>query len=66
MHELRVLSVDACANPLYLRLGLTDAAIASAVGQAGCSVLTNDSELYAALYGNGSSVVLFDHLREFL
>jgi predicted nucleic acid-binding protein len=43
LDELEIRSVDACANTVYVRLGLTDAAIAAAARLRGCSVLTNDS-----------------------
>ncbi|MBI4904650.1 MAG: PIN domain-containing protein [Acidobacteria bacterium] len=66
LRELQMTSADACATPLYMRLGLTDAAIAEAAKLHHCSVLTNDSGLFAALAGEGSSVALFDHLRDLL
>ncbi len=66
LRELQITSADACATPLYQRLGLTDAAIAEAARLHRCSVLTNDSGLYAALANEGSSVAMFDHLRDWL
>jgi predicted nucleic acid-binding protein len=66
LHELKIPSADACATPLYMRLGLTDAAIAEAARVHHCSVLTNDAGLYAALADEGSSVALFNHLRDLL
>ena len=66
MLELEIPSADACASPLYFRLGLTDAAIARAARLQGCSVLTNDSGLYAALSEEGSSVAMFNLFRAFL
>src|SRR5690606_28488561 len=66
MLELRIPSADACANPSYLRLGLTDAAIAQAARLQGCSVLTNDSGLYTALADEGSYVAMFNGLRDLL
>jgi predicted nucleic acid-binding protein len=66
MDELNIRSVEACANALYVRLGLTDAAISAAAKIRGCSVLTNDSVLFAALAAEGSSVPMFDHFRHFL
>jgi predicted nucleic acid-binding protein len=66
MRELNISSADACATSLYLRLGLTDAAIAEAARLQGCSVLTNDSVLYAALADEGSYVAMFNHFRDFL
>ena len=64
--ELQLTSFDACATPLYRRLGLTDAAIAEAARRHRCSVLTADSDLYVALANEGSSVAMFDHLRQWL
>ena len=66
LRELQITSVDACATPLFMRLGLTDAAIAEAARLHRCSVLTNDSGLYTALANEGSPVAMFDHLREWL
>ncbi len=66
LRELQITSVEACATPLFMRLGLTDAAIAEAARLHRCSVLTNDSGLYTALANEGSSVAMFDHLREWL
>ena len=66
LRELRITSADACATPLFMRLGLTDAAIAEAARLHHCSVLTNDSGLYAALADEGSSVAMFNHLRDLL
>jgi predicted nucleic acid-binding protein len=66
MQELTIASLDVCASPLYLRLGLTDAAIAAAARQQRCSVLTNDGALYAALSADGSHAALFDDLRKLL
>jgi len=64
--ELTIYSVEACATALYMRLGLTDAAIAEAARRHHCSVLTNDSGLFAALSNEGSSVAMFNHFRAFL
>lgn len=66
MQELPVNSLEACTETCYTNLGLTDAALGMAARQTGCSVLTNDSNLYATLLGEGASVVKFDHLRELL
>lgn len=66
LEELPVASLDACDSANYRRLGLTDAAISLTVKRRGCSVLTNDSDLYVALREEGASVVKFDHLRELL
>ena len=66
MSEVNIGSVEACANTLYMRLGLTDAAIAAAAKVRGCSVLTNDSALYTALAAEGSHVAMFNHFRQLL
>lgn len=66
MEELPIASLDACASAYYRRLGLTDAAIGLAAKQRGCSVVTNDSDLYLALLEEGASVLKFDDLREML
>ena len=66
MEELPIASLDACASTHYRRLGLTDAAIGLAAKQRGCSVLTNDSDLYLALLEDGASVLKFDDLRKML
>jgi len=66
LREFQITSADACATPLYMRLGLTDAVIAEAARLHRCSVLTNDSGLHAALAQEGSSVVMFNHLRDLL
>lgn len=66
LRELQVPSADAAASPLYVRLGLTDAAIVTAARPVGCSVLTNDSGLYTALLADGLHVVRFDDLRNLL
>lgn len=66
MRELQITSAEACAAPLYMRLGLTDAAIAEAARLQRCSVLTNDSGLYSALADEGSSVAMFNHFRDLL
>ena len=66
MSELDVRSAEACANTLFVQLGLTDSAIAVAAKVSGCSVLTNDSALYAALAAEGSFVAMFNHFRQLL
>jgi rRNA-processing protein FCF1 len=48
------------------RLGLTDAALSLAANQQGCSVMTNDSELYVALSEEGTPMVKSDHPRALL
>jgi hypothetical protein len=64
--EVHIPSVEVCASPYYCRLGLTDAAIGLAARKCGCSVITNDSDLYMALVHEGASVLKFDHLRAML
>ena len=66
IEELAIPSSDACKSTYYYRLGLTDAAIGLAAKQRGCSVVTNDSDLYRALLEEGASVIKFDHLRDML
>jgi hypothetical protein len=66
IRELPLCSIDACTSVYYNRLGLTDAAIGLAAKQQGCSVLTNDLNLYLALLEQDISVVKFDHLRDML
>lgn len=66
MEELPLPSLEACESAYYRRLGLTDAAIGLAARRQGCSVVTNDSDLYTALSDQGDSVVKFDHLRAML
>jgi rRNA-processing protein FCF1 len=66
MSELDVRSAEACANVLFVRLGLTDSAIAVAAKVRGCSVLTNDAALYSALAAEGFYVAMFNHFRQLL
>src|SRR5262249_2597809 len=66
MEELPIASLEACASAHYRRLGLTDAAIGLAARQRGCSVVTDDSDLYVALLEEGASVLKFDDLRAML
>ncbi len=66
LEELPIASLDACGSAHYRRLGLTDAAIGLAVKQHGCSVITNDSDLYLTLLEEGASVLKFDDLRAML
>ena len=66
LREIQITSANASGTPLYTRLGLTDAAIGEAARRHRCSVLTNDSALCAALADQGSSVALFNHLRDLL
>jgi predicted nucleic acid-binding protein len=57
-------SVRAAKDSLYLRLGLTDAAIAAAAIEHDCTVLTDDLDLYVSLSRRGIAVINFSHLRE--
>jgi predicted nucleic acid-binding protein len=66
MEEIPINSRDACASSYYHRLGLTDAAIGLAARRRGCSVITNDSDLYRALLEEGASAIYFDELRTIL
>lgn len=55
-------SADVVKDPLYQRLGLTDAGLARA-GEQVTSVLTDDFALYLSLAHRGVPVVNFNHLR---
>jgi len=55
LEEMPIASLDACGLTWYRRLGLTDAAIGLSAKQRGCSVVTNDPGLYAALLEEGVS-----------
>ena len=66
LRELQITSIETCATSLYMRLGLTDAAIAEAARRHQCSVLTDDSGLYRALANGGSSVAMFTRLLDWL
>ena len=50
-------------HALFLDLGLTDAAIASAARQYDCVVLTDDLPLYVRLSETGVAVLNYTHLR---
>lgn len=53
----------AVEEDLFERLGLTDAAIASAAREHGCAVLTDDFDLYEALSRTKTEVHNFTHWR---
>jgi len=53
---------DVIADPIFLRLGLTDAAIASVCSR-GILVLTADVELHLELQRRGLDAINFNHLR---
>ncbi len=62
LQEDYVLSNQAVANPLFRRLGLTDAAIA-VVALRPILVVTTDFELYYRLQALGADAVNFNHER---
>ena len=66
VQELTISSLAACGSPYYQRLGLTDAALGLAAKELGCSVVTSDSDLYVALSAEGTPVVKFEDLREYV
>jgi predicted nucleic acid-binding protein len=61
--EVELRSRQAANESSYPRLGLTDAAIAMAARQYGCTVLTDDLDLYLQLSTAGLSVENFTHTR---
>jgi hypothetical protein len=62
LQEDYVPSSQAVANPLFRRLGLTDAAIAN-VAMRSLLVVTTDFELYYRLQALGADAVNFNHER---
>ena len=62
LEERSLATVDVVAEPLFLRLGLTDAAI-SRVAAGEVTVLTDDLDLYLALEHAGARVLNFNHVR---
>lgn len=61
--EIYVPSAVAAALPIFIRLGLTDAACLS--GETGdAALLTADTELYLVALGGGRKALHFRHLRE--
>lgn len=64
LHEPHVASVQASRNWSYSDLGLTDAAISLVARELGCTVLTDDLDLYLLLAREGLPVEKFSHLRE--
>jgi hypothetical protein len=64
--EVLVKSREACGVECYGRLGLTDAAIDLVVRSSGCSVLTDDLDLFVTLVKAGAHAVNFNHLRGYL
>lgn len=62
LSEEKIPSVTASSAELYERLGLTDSSIAAAAQKTGCEVLTDDFDLYQALWGQGITAHNFMHL----
>ena len=62
--ESDVTSGVASAHPLFMRLGLTDEAIATAAREHNCVVLTDDLPLYVWLAQAEVSAINYTHLRE--
>lgn len=62
--EAEMPSTRAAESRSYERLGLTDAAIVMAAREHRCTVLTDDLDLYVALYHAGIKAINFSHLRE--
>lgn len=58
-------SVDLMAEPEFLRLGLTDAAVIS-LAMTGPLVMSTDLDLCIALESRGLDVVNYNHLRPYL
>lgn len=56
-------SARASEHPVYDRLGIVDAAIATLASERKCAVLTDDMDLYLALSSVGIPVDNFSHLR---
>lgn len=63
LEEVRDASVDLIAHPVFERLGLADAAIAT-VCLRGVLVLTADLDLYLALQERGADALNFNHVRQ--
>jgi predicted nucleic acid-binding protein len=61
--EISIPSVDGVNDPVYSRLGLTDAAIVVAAKQYSCQVWTDDFDLYESLGRLGLDVHNFSHYR---
>ena len=61
--EIAIPSIQACAAPEYLRIGLTDAAWLSALDSE-TVLLTDDIDLYFATSKRGFHVIKFEHLRK--
>ena len=61
--EVELPSIRAAQDPTYLDLGLVDAAIATAAREHGCTVLTDDLDLYLLLLRDNIEAVNFTHLQ---
>jgi predicted nucleic acid-binding protein len=66
MEEVPIPSEDAFGSAYYDRLGLTDAAVCVTAKRLGCSVITNDFQLYSTLLNEGASAELFSNLQALL
>jgi len=65
--EEHVPATTAASNAAFIRLGLTDSAIASlTVSRPRCSVLTTDFDLWVYLVSSGIDATNFNHLRSSL
>lgn len=64
LREPHVPSVRATEERCFERLGITDAAIFVTAEEHGCTVLTDDLDLYLALSQSTLPVINFTHLRE--
>ena len=64
LKEPELPSARATEHKCYLRLGLADAAVATAASDHGLEVLTDDLDLYLALAKESIAVTNFTHLRE--
>ncbi len=64
LEEQQISANRACGQDIFLRLGLTDAAV-TVIGNDDCLTLTDDLNLYLALSDRGARVVNFNHVRQF-
>lgn len=63
LEEVGIPSSQAADDPLYNKLGLSDAAICVAARRRGCSVLTDDLDLYRFLSYDKIPVLNFTYIR---
>jgi predicted nucleic acid-binding protein len=63
LNEAEMSSARAAEDPLYLDLGLVDAAIGAMARAHKCAVLTDDLDLYLRLSHDNVNVFNFTHLR---